>query len=150
MNQTTQTTSAPTRSSSPCISIALIGGKGYEAADDWAALFAWAIILFNGLRIFRAALNEIMDAAPPDPLQAQIRELSSSLPGVLRIEKCRTRKSGVGLFVEIHVEVDGDLTVRRGHQIAHDVTDHLKSSPLSIQHVVVHIEPALAESRAPS
>ena len=126
------------------ISIALIGGKGYESADDWAALLACAVILFNGYRIFRAALNEIMDAAAPDPLQKQIRELASSVPGVVRIEKCRTRKSGLGLFVEIHVEVDGDLTVRRGHEIAHEVSDHLKSSSLSIQHVVVHVEPAVA------
>ena len=124
------------------ISIALIGGKGYAAADDWAALFACLIILFNGGRIFRAALNEIMDAAPPDRLQQEIRKLSSAVPGVVRIEKCRARKSGLGLFVEIHVEVDGDLTVRRGHEIAHKVADHLKSSSLAIQHVVVHVEPA--------
>jgi cation diffusion facilitator family transporter len=127
------------------ISIALVGGKGYESADDWAALLACTVILFNGYRIFRAALNEIMDAAAPDPLQKEVRELSSSVPGVFRIEKCRTRKSGLGLFVELHVEVDGDLTVRRGHEIAHAVSDHLKSSLLSIQHVVVHIEPATQE-----
>ena len=124
------------------ISIALIGGKGYESADDWAALLACAVILFNGYRIFRAALNEIMDAAPPDPLQNQIRELSSSVPGVVRIEKCRARKSGLGLLVEIHIEVDGTLSVQRGHEIAHQVSDHLKSSSLSIQHVVANVEPA--------
>ena len=125
------------------LSIALIGGKGYESADDWAALLACVVILFNGYRIFRAALNEIMDAAAPDPLQKEIRALSSSVPGVVRIEKCRTRKSGLGLFVDIHVEVDGDLTVRRGHEIAHQVSDHLKASSLSVQDVVVHVEPAL-------
>jgi cation diffusion facilitator family transporter len=114
------------------ISIALIGGKGYESADDWAALLACAVILFNGYRIFRAALNEIMDAAPPDPLQTQIRQLASSVPGVVRIEKCRARKSGLGLLVEIHIEVDGTLSVQRGHEIAHQVSDHLKSSSLSI------------------
>lgn len=125
------------------ISIALIGDKGYESADDWAALLACAVILFNGYRIFRAALNEIMDAAPPAPLQTQIRQLASSVPGVVRIEKCRARKSGLGLFVEIHIEVDGTLSVQRGHEIAHQVSDHLKSSSLSIQHVVVHVEPAM-------
>jgi len=125
------------------ISIALIGGKGYESADDWAALLACAVILFNGYRIFRAALNEIMDAAPPDPLQTQIRQLASSVPGVVRIEKCRARKSGLDLFVEIHIEVDGTLSVQRGHEIAHQVSDYLKSSSLSIQHVVAHVEPAM-------
>jgi cation diffusion facilitator family transporter len=125
------------------ISIALIGGKGYESADDWAALLACAVILFNGYRIFRSALGEIMDAAVPDPVQTEIRRLSSSMPGVVRIEKCRIRKSGLGLFVELHVEVDGDLTVRRGHEIAHEISNHLKSSALSVQDVAVHIEPAL-------
>ena len=125
------------------LAIALLGGKGYESADDWAALLACAVIVFNGYRISRAALNEIMDAAAPDPLQKKIRELSSSVPGVVRIEKCRTRKSGLGLFVEIHVEVDGDLTVRHGHEIAHNVSDHLKASSMSVQHVVVHVEPAM-------
>ena len=124
------------------ISIALVGGKGYESADDWAALLACAVILFNGQRIFRAALGEIMDAAVPGPLQQEIRDLSASVPGVVRVEKCRARKSGLGLFVEIHVEVDGDLTVRRGHEIGHAVSNHLKSSALAVQDVVVHVEPA--------
>jgi len=126
------------------ISIALIGGKGYESADDWAALLACVVILFNGYRIFRTALAELMDAAVPNPLQKEICEISSSVPGVVRIEKCRTRKSGLGLFVEIHVEVDGDLTVRRGHEIGHEVSDHLKSSARSVQDVTVHVEPATA------
>ncbi len=125
------------------ISIALLGGKGYESADDWAALLACGVILFNGFRILRAALNEIMDTALPVSLQDEIRRISSSVPGVIRIEKCHTRKSGLGRFVEIHVEVDGDMSVRRGHEIAHDVTNRLKASSLSIQHVVAHIEPTL-------
>lgn len=124
------------------ISIALIGGKNYESADDWAALLACVVILFNGSRIFRTALGEIMDAAQPDAVQKEIRELSAALPGVVRIEKCHARKSGLGLFVEIHVEVDGEMSVRRGHEIAHQVSDRLKASSLSIQHVIVHIEPA--------
>ena len=84
-----------------------------------------------------------MDAAAPDPLQKEIRIISASVPGVVRIEKCRTRKSGLGLHVELHVEVDGDLTVRRGHEIAHEVSDRLKSSSLPVQLVMVHVEPAM-------
>jgi cation diffusion facilitator family transporter len=51
------------------ITIALVGGNGYESADDWAALLACFIILFNGYRIFRDALDEIMDAVAPSELQ---------------------------------------------------------------------------------
>jgi len=124
------------------IAIALIGGKGYESADDWAALVACLVILFNGFRIFRAALNEIMDAAAPGQLQNQIRDIAAAVPGVVRVEKCRTRKSGMGLCVEIHVEVDASHTVRQGHDIGHAVSARLKLAPLSIQHVMVHVEPA--------
>jgi cation diffusion facilitator family transporter len=132
------------------ISIALIGGKGYESADDWAALLACAIIVFNGQCIFRSALSEIMDAAVPGQQQNEIRRISSTVPGVIRIEKCRIRKSGLGLFVDIHVEVDGDLTVRRGHEIAHEVSNCLKSSALAVQDVTVHIEPALTPTEIPA
>jgi cation diffusion facilitator family transporter len=129
------------------ITIALIGGKGYESADDWAALLACFIILFNGYRIFRAALDEIMDAAAPDTLQQDVRAIASAVPDVVRIEKCLIRKSGLGLFVEIHVEVDGSQTVARGHEIGHEVSARLKASALRIQHVMVHIEPALQPER---
>lgn len=124
------------------ISIALAGGKGYESADDWAALLACAVIVFNGSRIFRTALGDIMDAAQPEVVLKEIRDISANVPGVVRIEKCHARKSGLGLFIEIHAEVDGTMTVTRGHEIAHEVTDRLKASSLSVQHVVVHVEPA--------
>ncbi len=125
------------------ISIALIGGKGYESADDWAALLGCTVIAYNGFRLLRTPLGEIMDAAVPAPVLKEVCGISAAVAGVVRVEKCRIRKSGLGLFVEIHVEVDGDLTVRRGHEIAHQVSDHLKSSSPSVQHVVVHVEPAL-------
>lgn len=124
------------------ISIALIGGEGYESADDWAALLACGVIAFNGWRIFRVALGEVMDAAVPPPVQQQVRDLASGVPGVVRIEKCHVRKSGLGLLVEVHIEVDGELSVRQGHEIAHRVSDQLKAGALSVQHVMVHVEPA--------
>jgi cation diffusion facilitator family transporter len=124
------------------ITIALIGGRGFESADDWAALFACAIIFFNGYRILRSALDEVMDIAVPDPVQQRIRAIAEAVPGVVQVEKCHTRKSGLNLLVEIHVEVDGGLSVRRGHEIAHEVSDALRHSELPAQHVVVHVEPA--------
>jgi cation diffusion facilitator family transporter len=131
------------------ISIALVGGKRYQGADNWAALVVSAVIFINAWRILRQALGELMDTAPPESVQRRIRQISLEVAGVLRVEKCHTRKSGLGLLVEIHVEVDGDLSVRRGHEIAHEVTDLLKASPLSVQHVVVHIEPASTTSKFP-
>ncbi len=123
------------------ISIALIGGPGYESADDWAAIAACLVIGFNGIRLFRSALMEVLDVAAPNEIEKKVREIASSAPGVARVEKCRVRKSGLGYFIEIHVEVKGDMTVRDGHRIAHEVKDVLMASDLGVFDVSVHIEP---------
>lgn len=124
------------------ISVALVGGKGYEPADDWAALAACAVIAFNGLRMFRSALSEVLDAAPDDVVEKSVRSLATEVPGVRAIDKCRVRKSGLGYFVEIHVVVNGDMSVRDGHSLGHHVKDVLLASSLGILDVTVHVEPA--------
>lgn len=124
------------------ISIALIGGKGYESADDWAALAACSVISFNGFRLLRVSLNEIMDGSVPQITRDAIRQIAGEVIGVSNIEKCRIRKCGMSLFMDIHVEVDGQITVTEGHNIARLVKKTLLSSPHRIADVVVHIEPS--------
>jgi cation diffusion facilitator family transporter len=124
------------------ISIALLAGKGYESADDWAALLACGVIGWTGWRLLRAAIAEVMDAAPQPELQAQIRAIAKALPGVVDIEKLRARKSGLSYLVDIHVIVDGEISVAAGHEVAHAVKDHLLEAELKISDVSVHIEPA--------
>jgi cation diffusion facilitator family transporter len=131
------------------ISIALVGGEGYEAADDWAALFACAMIFFNGVRLLRSGLRDVMDAAVAPELEERIREAGSEVEDVLAIEKCRVRKSGLMHFVDIHVVVDGEVSVSRGHEIAHDVKDTLLNGDLKILDVAVHIEPLGLECTDP-
>jgi cation diffusion facilitator family transporter len=123
------------------ISIALIGGKGYEPADDWAALVACAVIAFSGVKLLVRAVRDVLDVAPGGDVVEQIRQLARQTPGVLAIEKCLVRKSGLRYFVEIHVQVDGDATVNRGHQIGGAVRAALRNSPLRIADAIVHIEP---------
>lgn len=123
------------------ISIALIGGEGYESADGWAALFASVIIFINGGRILKAAVRDIMDAAVPAELEDQVRVIAGQGPGVLSIEKCRIRKSGLNFFVEIHIKVDGNISVTDGHQIAHRVKKTLCEADLLIADVLTHVEP---------
>ncbi len=123
------------------ISIALIGGPGYETADDWAALLACGVIFFNGIRLLLPAVNEVMDAAAPDDIERQVRLMASEIDGVIEIEKCRIRKSGLGYLMDIHVVVDGDTTVRNGHRIGHIVQNRLLKAPMPITDVIVHIEP---------
>jgi cation diffusion facilitator family transporter len=124
------------------ISIAIIGGRGYENADDWAALAASGIIIFNGINMLRHVVKEIMDYAPNPETEEAIRSIAGRVAGVAAIEKCRVRKSGLTLFVDIHVQVNGDMQVHQAHAIAHDVKDALITSSLGIADVLVHIEPA--------
>jgi cation diffusion facilitator family transporter len=124
------------------ISIAVIGGKGYEAADGWAALVASGVIFFNGSTIFKRALADVMDTAVPLAFETEVRTVAAAVTGVQALDKCRVRKSGLSHLVDIHVVVNPHLTVVAGHQIAHAVKDALLHSPLHITDVSVHIEPA--------
>ena len=123
------------------IAIALLGGPGYEAADDWAAVFASGIIVYNAWRIGRPAIAEIMDAAPDEKLLKRVRSVAGEVAGVLDVEKCFVRKAGKIFFVDLHVMVDGDWTVREGHAIAHRVKDGLRAAIPEIGNVLVHVEP---------
>lgn len=124
------------------ISVALIGGKGYEAADDVAAIVAAGVIAWNGWRLLRPALDELMDTAPNPEVVRQVRRVAEAVPGVARVEKCLVRKVGYDYFVDIHVEVDPQMTVQRSHEIAHDVKDKIRGQIPAVRDVLVHIEPA--------
>jgi len=123
------------------ISIALIFGKGYETADDWAALFASTFILYNSYLIFRPALGEIMDEHLYDDLLEEIREGSIKVKGVLGTEKCFIRKAGMKYHVDLHAIVNGEISVKEGHDIAHNLKDHLRNKIPNLGHVLIHIEP---------
>lgn len=124
------------------IAVALWGGPGWETADDWAALFACVVIAFNGAGMTMKALGDIMDTALPQEFENEVRAIASAVPGVRALDKCRVRKSGLSHLVDIQVRVNGDLSVREGHDIAHAVKDALIASvPHAISDVTVHVEP---------
>ncbi|MCM2274439.1 MAG: cation diffusion facilitator family transporter [Candidatus Didemnitutus sp.] len=124
------------------IAVALWGGPGWETADDWAALFACVVIAFNGFRMLAKAQRDIMDEAVSRDFDREVRAIALRVPGVQALDKCRVRKSGLSHIVDIQVRVDGTLTVREGHDIAHAVKDALIASVShAITDVSVHIEP---------
>lgn len=124
------------------ITIAFIGGPGWEAADDYAALFACGIIVFNGFFIGRNALHEVLDGKVSNGLSEMLRARAHEVPGVENIEKCRVRKSGIGIFAELHVQVDGDTPVREGHRIGHQVKAHIQAGHPQVVDLIVHLEPS--------
>ncbi len=123
------------------ISIALIGGPGYESADDWAALLASVFIVYNAYHIFRPSFGEIMDETPPGDWQRELETVALGVPGVRGIEKYRVRKTGFEYFIDLHVQVAGELTVSQGHDIAHAVKAAILAAKPAVYDVLVHIEP---------
>lgn len=124
------------------ISIALIGGERWNSADAWAALFACCVIAANGYRLLFPALHEMLDTAPRGEIVTTIKKAAASVPGILEVEKCLVRKMGLSFYVDLHVRVDGGISVRDGHHIAHQVKDAIKQTDSRIADVLVHVEPA--------
>jgi cation diffusion facilitator family transporter len=123
------------------IIIALVGGPKYVCADDFAAVFAALIIGIGGWKLLVPTLDELMDKTADAQTIGEIKKIAEDVGGVARVEKCIVRKSGWELLVEMHVEVDPQMTVLRSHEIAHAVKDAVKKKFSSVRDVLVHIEP---------
>ncbi|RKE55711.1 cation diffusion facilitator family transporter [Sphingobacterium detergens] len=124
------------------ISIALVLGKGYENADDYAALFAAGFILYNCYHIFRPALGEIMDENVYEEVIEEIRKYALEVAGIKATEKCYVRKSGTKYHVDLHAIVNSEITVKEGHALAHELKDYLIEHIPDLGHVMIHIEPS--------
>jgi cation diffusion facilitator family transporter len=131
------------------ISIALIGSHfhpdpHWPSADDWAALVGALVIFYNGVSILRGALFELTDAHPDPALEAEVRRIALTVPGVENLHKCFIRKMGFDYYVELDVRVAGELSVYHGHEIAHEVQDTVRAQigDKRFARVLVHIEPA--------
>jgi cation diffusion facilitator family transporter len=126
------------------ISVALWGGKGWEQADDWAALVAAAVIAFNGIVILRTALRDLMDAAPTGEIIARIRQVAESVPNVLAVEKLHVRRSGMVYQVAIHVQASPSMPLSESHALSGHVKAVIQEAIPQVARVLVHMEPFVA------
>jgi cation diffusion facilitator family transporter len=123
------------------ISVALIGGETYRSADDAAAMFAALIIGWNGWRLLRPSVGELMDAAPAGDIVERATAIALSVAGVKGVEKCLARKMGYGYLLDMHVEVDGQLSVSAAHLLSHEVKDAVRAQLPRVNDLTIHIEP---------
>ncbi len=123
------------------ISVALIGGKGWEPADDWAALVAAVVICVNGGLLMRGALEDLMDRAPEPALLATVGGAALATPGVMAIEKLKVRRSGTALYVDIHVQADPSLSLHDAHILSGCVKSAIRARVPSALGVLIHMEP---------
>ncbi len=129
------------------ISIALIGGRGWEAADDWAALVAALVVAVNGVRTLRPAISGLMDEAPDRSVKERVLQAASEVEGVRSIENLNVRGSGLGFYVDVHVKADPTLSLEDAHEIAATVKYAILNAVPSVVGVLVHMEPYRAEHK---
>jgi len=123
------------------ITMALIGGPGWEPADDWAALVAAGVILVNGSLLLRTALRDLMDRAPEPAVLDTVSNAALTTPGVLAIEKLKIRKSGTAFYVDIHVQADPALSLHDAHILSGMVKTAIRQRVPAAMGVLIHMEP---------
>ena len=123
------------------ISIALLGGPAWQAADGWAAVCAALVILYNAWKQLRPAVRELADIAPDESMETQVRVIAGRMPGIIGLDKCFVRKMGFSFYVDLHIVVDGDMSVRDGHLLSHKVEDEVLRILPQVAEVLVHVEP---------
>lgn len=124
------------------ISIAIYMGDGYESADDWAALLAAFVILYNSYKILKPAWGEMMDKDVYTDMENDISSFAKTVPGVIDTEKCFIRKSGMTYYIDLHIIVDKNISVEAGHDISHDLKRKLMEHNPEIANVLIHVEPS--------
>ena len=127
------------------ISVAIFLGDGFEAADDVAALLASGIIIYNAYKIFKPVLSEISDEQIYDELIQKIEKIAETDQTIVAVEKCHVRKMGMVYYVDMHLVVNGKLSVMEGHKIAHDLKDKIMDILPEIADVLIHVEPDRVE-----
>lgn len=123
------------------ISIALIGGRGWEAADDWAALVAAGVVAVNGVRTLKPAISGLMDEAPDRSVKERVLQAAAEVDGVRSVENLNVRGSGLGFYVDVHVKADSTLSLEDAHEIAAKVKYAILGAVPSVVGVLVHMEP---------
>jgi cation diffusion facilitator family transporter len=123
------------------ISIALLGGPGWESADDWAALLASVVIVVNATLLLRPAVHDLMDRSPSGDLLERISAAALATADVRHIEKLKVRKAGLGYYVDLHVQAEPSMSLRDAHTLSGRVKTAIRSAVPEVAGVLIHMEP---------
>jgi cation diffusion facilitator family transporter len=114
----------------------------FPHADHYGAFVVGLIVTATAIRVAWEAAMHLMDTMPDDHTMEDIRRAAASVPQVAGVEKCFARKTGVKYHVDLHLEVDPDISVRDSHDIAQSVRQKVCESLPWVADVLVHVEPA--------
>jgi cation diffusion facilitator family transporter len=124
--------------------LTLLDSVRFAAADHVGAMLIGIIIFFLSIRVVRRTVGQLVDTMPEPGKLGEIREVALSVPGTLGIEKCFARRTGLKYHVDLHLEVDPEMTVRESHEIATEVRSSIKERLHWVADVLVHVEPSPA------
>lgn len=131
------------------IAVAVLAGPGWESADDWAALLASVVIAYNGVRLLRPAVGDLMDRQPDPDLIESIEAAARKVSGVLDTEKLHVRKFGTDYFVDLHVQADPEMSLRDAHVLSGKVKGAIRGAVPAVFGASIHMEPYEPDPTAP-
>jgi cation diffusion facilitator family transporter len=132
---------------STCVALIAVGltlawPRRFGAADHIGGIIIGILIFFLSVQVVRRTIGQLLDTMPEPRKLSQIRAAALSVPGALGIEKCLARRTGLRYHVDLHLEVDPEMTVRESHEIATLVKIRIKDTLPWVADVLVHVEPS--------
>jgi cation diffusion facilitator family transporter len=124
------------------VGLSLLDPTRFVDADSYGGFIVGLIVIGVGVKVAYETAMQLMDTMPDDALMAEVRSAAMGVPGVRGVEKCFARKTGLRYHVDLHLEVDGAMTVRQSHDLAHRVRTHIIEKVDWVADVLVHVEPA--------
>ncbi len=129
------------------VSLTLYDPQRFLAADHYGGFAVGLVVIFTGLRVTRDTGLQLMDTMPDERMMRNIREVAGQVAGVEGVEKCFARKTGLQYHVDLHLEVDPEITVRSSHDIAEQVRNRIRRDLSWVADVLVHVEPSPRKQR---
>lgn len=127
------------------LGLTLLNPARFLAADHYGGFAVGLIVIFTGVRVAKETADRLTDAMPEESLLREIRRVAKEVPGVCDIEKCYARSTGLQYHVDLHIEVDPEMTVRASHDIATTVRFAIRDQLDWVADVLVHVEPCLKD-----
>jgi cation diffusion facilitator family transporter len=124
------------------LGLTLLDPERFLVADHYGGFAVGLFVIFTGIRVARETSSRLTDEMPDDEMMSAIREVSLTVSGAIGVEKCFARNVGLQYYVDLHLEVDPDLTVRKSHDIATEVRIAICKRLDWVADVLVHVEPA--------
>ena len=120
---------------------AIFLGKRWTVLDPIASVVVGMFIVKVAIDLLRRGIGDLMEQSLPDAVEEEMLQMVGAIPGVVEPHNLRTRRIGNHYAIELHIRMDGDISLRESHDKASEVEDMLRNHYGEDTHVAVHVEP---------